>query len=334
LYALLKEKLLMNIKNYLINGVNDWSRMDLSIFRCWSKSLFHNINCRIHWIRFIMDVYDMAFWGKNVRLEQKKIISEKKNKRYNVLNEHVFTPLYNILITFTVPKTLIVSNNYETEYYDDKFNKLIDISSIEKNRHYTEAYKHLAQDIECFKDRFTEIKNNVKTFNDTLDNFRNYELDICIKEYLDIHNLEITVTNPASRKLNKSLLKYLKELWFDGNNFELISTGRDLRIERNEIIAVFSNDVEKTEIENCINNLKKYDKIIKKIEYFKNEPTKILEKGIKLSKKIENNIITKIEIDEYQTKCDMCKNWMSLNLNLYPHFELTLATCYPLQFLF
>lgn len=244
----------------------------------------------------------MAFWRKNVRLEQKKIILENKNKRYNVLNENVFTPLSKSLITFTIP----VDN--KCKYNDDEFNKLSDLLSIKNNPHYPEAHNHLIQDMERFDDRFDEINREVNIYNDSLDNFRKNGLDKLIYEYLDKNNLKFTVNQPKSNELYRGVLDHLKKLWFNGDNFEFetISDG-ELRIDKDITAAIFSTDAEKERIETCINELKKCDKIIEKIEYFKNEPTKILEKGMTLSEITQNNIIKKINLDEYDTTCKDCE---------------------------
>jgi hypothetical protein len=53
-------------------------------------------------------------------------------------------------------------------------------------------------------------------------------------------------------------------------------------------------------------NLKTCSEIVNRIAYFNDEPTKILKKGLKLSKEIENKVVKEIENREYKTTCNIC----------------------------
>ena len=157
---LLKEKLLTIVRNYLFNGFSDRNRVIALCFRERIKHWFTCIYSGIHRIWIIMDAFDMAFWGKNVQLEQKKIIFDNKNSKYSLIKNEVFLVLSLNLVTSDKP-----DNEGLRKLSFDKYN-------TQQNRHYPEAEEHLEKDIGNFLEQFNGIKNKVSAFNKKLDKFK------------------------------------------------------------------------------------------------------------------------------------------------------------------
>ena len=294
---LFQDKLLTSIKNYLLNDVHR-KYLDRLFNRKYSQ---YNNSCIYRDFRYLFS-QNMDFWGKNVRLEQKKIISERKDYKYELLNKEVFIELTENLISFESP-------DYEG------FMKLsFNMSNIQQNRHYPEAEEHIKQDLdEKFPSQLNDLKKKVDEFNKNLDEFKKDGLEKLVSEYLKNSGFKITndvnSTNPPSNTIIiDNLLFPLKSLWFHNGEFEILQrNGENMLHINHSIIASFSNTEERKRIEDTIEKIKKCERIIKEINSFKEEPQRIFDEGQKLSKEIEDKIVKKIENKEYETTCDICK---------------------------
>src|SRR6476660_757016 len=126
-------KLLTSFKNYLIHVVISNTRLD-TIHNGQCHTNRHSTNGSIHRGFCYLLSQNMEVWGKNVLLEQKKIIFDNKNSKYAQLNQ-IFIPLVQNLVTIELPD-------------DDGFTKLsFDKLNIQQNHHYPEVVEHMRKDL-------------------------------------------------------------------------------------------------------------------------------------------------------------------------------------------
>jgi hypothetical protein len=234
-------------------------------------------------------------------LEQHTVLFQQKKElkdRYDYLKDNVFSPL-----------AINIVSTKEDYYY--KIPKLIfDDLKVLCYDAYEEGLKHLKKDISRYSKRIDCIEKKVNEFNNNFEFFEKCELENMVIKYInnDFYITNNVQTIPASRNIIIDLLlPCLKALWFSNSSFDLSCKEDETELKiKGAVIAVFSNIEEKTKIENCINNLKKYDNIVNKIEYFKDKAKEILNEGQNLPNEIRRNIVTEIERKEYRTTCEDC----------------------------
>lgn len=240
---------------------------------------------------------------KRIRLQQKKADElEKENniyKTFNLLNQNIFTPLKNNIIT-------TFSNNYFIP--NIKFDPL----DICESGYFEEGYKHLVKDIEGFDDDFEFIKKSIIDYNEDLKKFEDKELDDLISKYFAKTGFNITLNPNIPNEDNTIVLtsefkQILKRYWYEeGYSFSHQLQDGYLKINNTITIAKTSKDIE--EINNCIEGIKINDEILSAhknlIDIFSN----IKDKSTYLSKMIEKKTIMPIEKGRYATTCEECIN--------------------------
>jgi hypothetical protein len=171
----------------------------------------------------------------------------------------------------------------------------------------------MKQDLdEKFLSQFDNLKKKVDDFNKSLDKFKESDLENLVSNYLKDEGFEITKNmknNPSSNTIIiENILSPLKSFWFKNTPFEIVQWDKEnlLRID-SSVIALSSCENERKRITDTIEKIKNCESIIKETNYFKEEPKRISDEGQKLAKEIEYKIVKKVENEEYDTTCNICK---------------------------
>lgn len=293
-----KEVKLYNIK-LVHTYIATRSRKDLTMTSNNLNSNYacYKCKCKSRHIRFSVGNYRKKFIGHQFttkRKFQQKKAEEVKNQTYKLLLQNIFLPLEENIIDYE-----LIGNQFIPRFKFDPLN-------VQSNRYFPEALKHLKKDIENFDD-FKWIKDSINTYNEDVENFEKNKSNELLKEYLEPKNFfikaEAIVPNKENEIVIPSLSKILKNYWFKKESFHYKWQDEYIIINQ-EPIAKITNE-KRAEFDECINELKNYDKINEEVENIYCYHNIIAKKIIELSEHI-TKIIIKIEKSNYNTTCSEC----------------------------
>jgi hypothetical protein len=228
--------------------------------------------------------------------EIQAVENEIKNNTYYYLYKRVFFPL-----------RLGIVKPVDSYYFIPVLR--FDPSNVCDSDNWEEGHKHLVKDIYEFDPQFSWIKENLIQYNNDLEIFEGKQLEELVSNYIEENGFTISNTvdqDPSNNTfLIKILIDPLKEYWTTKLNFRLVWHNNLLKI--NDIRTIASGtDENKTKIEDCINNLKSSEEILRRYYNLADYYNKILQSAEDLSREIGKKVVIKIEKGSYKTTCDEC----------------------------
>jgi hypothetical protein len=242
---------------------------------------------------------------QQISIERSMLYNESKtiSTKHKVLARQIFYPLYQNIIVINISEN-------ETNLPMITFTA----SQVRDSLHHDDGLEHLEQSIPGFLSRFTGIEDRVKAYNIDLRDFYDRRIKDYISDYIEENGFKITYnsnTDIPPNTINLSnLLPEFNRYW--NREIEDVAITRhgnsmDVYIMGHAVIATVSSDDEENRVRNLVNELKELDKIKIELEKFYQVIIGINNTAEGLSKDIGKNIIRLVELEEYDSKCKICK---------------------------
>lgn len=156
----------------------------------------------------------MAFWTGRLRFREERFFREKREERYSLLKSTIF----NFLVQINI-------EGFEGESETLRLGSLRNLDSVRNSPFFSEAEKHLIQDIPNYLEDITELENSASSFNSDLDEYRKI-LKNMVENFLNdqLPQLEHFVGSevaPLNSISVERLIQHLRPFWFLDSNFDM-----------------------------------------------------------------------------------------------------------------
>lgn len=253
----------------------------------------------------------MAYWRRNPRFRREQFFIARRNQRYKLLVENVFSHLY---------ETSDRLNNAPLHGSYSKLHLHYDLIKITKSPYYREANKHLIQDFPANIVHPEQLCSSVSKYNQDVDKFLNETVPNRCRDILQ-KIPEMTVTENPRNPPNNSF--YFPNIVSDIKTFCVTQDYTEPSYEAGKLSGpgvktwAFVDAEHLDIVSNAIRNLAKDNHFLRLLNGSTvpepnpglwSKRNDLIIEGKKLANYIHDNIIFEIEREEYRITCDECPN--------------------------